>query len=120
MGTAIEYTFDLSHDLRKSNLLFFDLTFSATDLKVLAVDALHIAPGEENIADSVDAGYNRFFASMCTDRSDGEPGTALAESEPPAEPIGVAIPRTAGAVAQLFQWGQDRLHVKWRSGFGMK
>jgi hypothetical protein len=120
VGAAIEYTFDLSHDLRKRNLLLFDLTFSPTDLKVLAVNALHIAPGEEYIADAVGPGNDRFFASMRADRSDREPGTALTESQFTPEPVGVAIPWTAGAVAELFQWGKDRLHIKWRSGLRMK
>ena len=47
-----------------------DSGVAATDLPVLAVNALHIASGEEDVADAMFTGDDRFFPPMRADRTD--------------------------------------------------
>jgi hypothetical protein len=49
---------------------FFNTSPVSADLKILAIDALQVAVGKENIADAMGAADNRFLAAMSTDGTD--------------------------------------------------
>jgi hypothetical protein len=67
------------------------------DLVVLAVEALQVAMGEEDVADPLLPAEDRFFSPMEADRPDGETRAGPAEADCARRAIDPAIARAEGA-----------------------
>lgn len=96
-------------DLLQIQMLGQDFPPRPTYLPVLAIDTTHIAPGEEDIADTVLAGNNRLFTAMGADRRNGKPSPTVAVAVKAVETIGVTFPRTAGAIFERRKRLKDRI-----------
>jgi hypothetical protein len=79
--TVIEDPLDTVDDLIERELLTEVLPLIAADLVVLAVGALHVAVGEEDVADPVFSAQDRFLPGMLADRGDMVTDTSLAITE---------------------------------------
>ena len=69
----------------------------------MAVDALKIAVGEEDVADAIGAADGGLFAAMEADGAYAEAGPGAAGAQLAVESPRMAFARAGGARAQLFQ-----------------
>jgi len=77
------------------------------DLVVLAIQALQVAMGKEDIDNPFFTTDGRFFPPMNADGGNIEGGIAPAPSQFAGKPVGVTFARTDGTVMKLFQRGSQ-------------
>lgn len=107
VDAAIEDGFDASEDIGKVGKFLLGRLAVAADFVVLAIDALHVAAIEEDVADTAWAGKYGFLAAVWEDRGDGKTDAALAETELGRVAVGMAIARADGAVGKFGQGRED-------------
>jgi hypothetical protein len=113
-GPGFEQALNPRDDFLEPQPVFEDFAAVPADLTVLAIAALQIAPGEEDIADAAPAfakatagklsAEDRLLAAMNANRADAEIGAGPAVAQFAVQAPRAAFPRAAGAVAQLFEW----------------
>jgi hypothetical protein len=70
LSALVQACNDTINHLFKCHDSFFHRSPVPADLKILAIDALQVAVGKENIADAINTAYNRFLATMDADGTD--------------------------------------------------
>jgi len=74
------------------------------DLMVLAVDALQVAMGKEDVADALRTADDRLFATVSIDGGNAESGSGLAVSPVFSEAVCMTASRTEGTIVQDFEF----------------
>jgi hypothetical protein len=83
--------------------LFAIIQCITADLVILAVYALQVAIGKENIANSFITGYYRFFTLVDKNGRNTERRIGLAITQPGRKTVGITVSRTNPAVPQFLQ-----------------